>query len=72
MIDRQLLPLFAKMENLKSVQLNDRAAKDLEYYVKGLREDQVIYLNPFKEMPLMRALEIAEGKKLVVCSAYDG
>ena len=29
----QLLPLFAKMENLKSVQLNDRAAEELAFYV---------------------------------------
>lgn len=64
----QLIPLFAAMENLKSVQLNDRAAEELELYVQGLRPDQVIYLNPCEGMPAERALEIAAGHKLVVIS----
>jgi len=66
-----LLPLFARMENLKSVQLNDRASEGLEKYVKGLREDQVIYLNPCAGMPIEKALEIAKGRKLVVVGKYD-
>ena len=66
-----LLPLFAKMENLKSVQLNDRASEGLEHYVKELREDQVIYLIPCKGMPIEKALEIAKGKKLIVNGAYE-
>lgn len=61
-----LIPLFAKMENLKSVQLNDRAAAGLEHYVKGLRKDQVIYLNPCDGMPVEKGLEIAKGKKMVI------
>lgn len=65
-----LIPLFAKMQNLKSVQLNDRAAGDLELYVRGLRANQVIYLNPCKEMPLERGLEIAAGRRLVVVGDY--
>lgn len=67
----QLLPLFARMENLKSVQLNDRASEDLEFYVKGLREDQVIYLIPFDEMPAQRALEIAKSKRMVLVDKYE-
>jgi len=64
---RQLIPLFARMENLKCVQLNDRAAEDLEYYVKGLREDQVIYYYfPCEGMPLERALEIAKDKRMIL------
>lgn len=66
-----LLPLFAKMENLKSVQLNDRASDGLADYVKMLREDQVIYLIPSEGMPLERGLEIAKGKKLIVNGAYE-
>ena len=58
------------MQNLKSVQLNDRAAGDLELYVRGLRADQVIYLNLCKEMPLERGLEIAAGRRLVVVGDY--
>lgn len=67
---RQLIPLFARMENLKSVQLNDRAAEDLEYYVEGLREDQVIYFCPCEGMPLERALEIAKDKRMVIYGKY--
>ena len=62
----QLIPLFAKMENLKSVQVNDRAAEDLEYYVQGLREDQVIYLHPCPGMPVERGMEIAKDHRMVV------
>jgi len=63
---RQLIPLFAQMENLKIVQLNDKAAEELEYYVEGLREDQVIYLYPCEGMPEERALEIADGRSMVI------
>lgn len=66
-----LIPLFAKMKNLKSVQLNDRAAEGLEAYVKGLRDDQVIYLNPCEGMPLEKGLEIAKGRKLVVVANVE-
>lgn len=62
----QLIPLFARMENLKSLQLNDRAAEDLEYYVNGLREDQVIYLHPCAGMPVERGMEIANGHRMVI------
>jgi len=54
------------MENLKCVQINDRAAEELEYYVQGLREDQVIYLYPCKGIPIERALEIAGDKRMVI------
>ena len=62
----QLIPLFAKMENLKSVQVNDRAAEDLEHYVQGLREDQVIYLHPCPGMPVERGMKIAKDHRMVV------
>ncbi len=62
----QLIPLFARMENLKSLQLNDRAAEDLESYAKGLREDQVIYLHPCSAMPAEKGIEIAGGHRMVI------
>lgn len=79
---KQLMPLFARMENLKCVQLNDRAAEDLEcyakgyqaepqLYVEGLREDQVIYLNPCDGMPAERGLEIAKDRRLVLVGEYS-
>lgn len=61
-----LIPHFARMEHLKCVQLNDRAAEDLALYAEGLREDQVIYLNPCEKMPAEEGLRIASGRRLVI------
>lgn len=62
----QHIEAFRNMKNLKTVQLNDRAAGNLELYFKGLRGDQIIYLNPCPEMPVERALEITKGERLVI------
>ena len=67
----QLIPLFAKMPNLKCVQLNDKAAEDLQFYVDGLRDDQVIYLNPCEGMSTRQALQIAKNKKIVIVYGYE-
>lgn len=67
---RHLIPLFAKMPHLRSAQLNDRASEQLEDYVKGFREDQVIYLNPCEGMPAEKAREIAKDHKLIVVGAH--
>ncbi len=63
---------FRNMKSLKSVQLNDRAAEDIELYFKGLREDQLIYLVPCKGMPIEKALAITGGKRLVITSPVNG
>jgi len=60
------IPVFREMKNLRSVQLNDRAAEGLEDYFKGLRQDQIIYLRPFENMTAERAIEITGGKRLVI------
>ena len=60
------------MKSLKSVQLHDRAAEDLELYFKGLREDQLIYLVPCKGMTIEKALGITGGKRLVVTYPVEG
>lgn len=65
-----LIPLFASMENLKSVQLNDRAAEDLQFYVDGLRKDQVIYVIPCSGMTVEQAVAIA-GKRGIVLITHD-
>ena len=67
----QLIPLFAKMPHLKCVQLNDKAAQDLQFYVDGLRDDQVIYLNPCEGMSTKQALEIAKNKKIIIVYGYE-
>lgn len=62
----QHIETFKSMKNLKTVQLNDRAAGDLQKYFEGLRQDQIIYLDPGKEMSVERALEITKGERLVI------
>jgi len=66
---RQHIPLFARMKNLKNIQINDRAAEDLEAYRNGLREDQVLYIQPSQGMPAKRALEITGNRRVVI--SYD-
>jgi len=61
-----LIPVFRSMPNLKAVQINDRAALDLELYFAGLREDQIIYLMPCEGMTAETAMRISGGKKLVI------
>ena len=67
----QLIPLFAKMPHLKCVQLNDKAAEDLQFYVDGLRDDQVIYLNPCEGMTTKQALKLAGDKKIIIVYGYE-
>jgi hypothetical protein len=54
------------MKSLRAVQLNDRAALDLEAYFHGLRDDQIIYANLFDGMPLEKVLEITGGERVVI------
>jgi hypothetical protein len=66
-----LIPAFREMRNLRAVQINDKAACELQYYFEGLRDDQIIYLNPCDEMPVKKALEITKGKRLVIADNID-
>ena len=68
----QHLETFRNMKSLRSLQLNDRAAEDLEIYFNGLRDDQVIYLVPCEGMTVEKALEITKGKRLVINSRVLG
>lgn len=68
----QHVETFKNMKTLKSVQLNDRAAEDLEVYFNELRDDQIIYLNPCDGMPVRKAIEITKGQRLVVCANVNG
>ncbi len=63
---RQHLATWREMAELRAVQINDRAAEDLAWYFRELREDQVIYLNPTETMTAGRAVEISGGRRLVV------
>lgn len=62
----QLLESFSRMPHLHAIQVNDRAAHDLEAYYTHLRRDQILYLNPCEGMPIERALKITGGERLVI------
>lgn len=68
---RQHIENFRNMKSLRAVQVNDRAAEDLEYYFNGLRDDQIIYLCPCSGMTIERAMEITGGHRLVLCAAPE-
>lgn len=63
---------FRNMKSLRAVQVNDRAAEDLELYFKGLRDDQILYLCPCPGMTIERAMEITGGKRLVINARVEG
>jgi len=63
----QHIPVFRDMPHLRSLQLNDRAACDLKLYLEGLREDQIIYLNPCEDMTAEQAIRISGGNRIVLC-----
>lgn len=67
-----LIPIFRGMKSLKALQLNDRAAADLRLYYEGLREDQILYLNPCTDMTIEMAMEITGGDRLVIADTVDG
>ena len=62
------------MKNLRSLQLNDRAAEDLALYMEGLRDDQILYVMPCEKMPVERIVDISKGERVVLvesCAAPD-
>lgn len=63
-----LIPVFRSMEELRAVQLNDRASDGFARYFAGLREDQLIYVTPSEQMPLERILSISGGHRVIVQS----
>jgi len=67
----QHIPAFRDMASLRAVQVNDRAAEDLETYVGELRDDQVFYLNTTETMTFERALTITGGRRLVLVGEPD-
>lgn len=60
------LQIFRNMKSLKALPLNDRATEDLQAYFDWLRDYQIIYLNPCKNMTIEKALEITNGKRLAI------
>jgi hypothetical protein len=62
----QHIRVWQAMKSLRAVQINDRAAKDLEIYFRELRDDQIFYLSPTKMMTIERAMQITGGRRLVI------
>jgi len=67
----QHIKTWRSWDDLKAVQLNDRAADDFEAYFTGLRDDQLIYLNPSEAMPIEKALSISGGRRTIIVSDKD-
>jgi hypothetical protein len=62
----QHIPVWREMSSLRAVQLNDDAADSFDEYYRGLRDDQMLYLNPTASMTAARAISITGGSRLVV------
>ena len=56
------------MQHLRAIHVNDRACADLKAYFEGLRDDQIIYLNPCKEASIEDAVKITGGKRLIIAA----
>jgi hypothetical protein len=67
----QHIPTWRAMPALRAVQLNDRAAEDLALYHRGLRADQMLYVNPCDEMPAEEIVSITGGRRLVLVADID-
>ena len=61
----QHIPVWREMRSLRAVQVNDRAAEDLETYLREM-PDKVYYVNPCEGMPLERVEELAKGHRIVI------
>lgn len=62
----QHIPVWREMRSVRAIQVNDRAAEDLETYFRELRDDQILYLNPTPTMTVEQAMAITGGHRLVL------
>jgi len=62
----QHLATWKSLPSFRAFQINDRAAEDLEAYLRGLRDDQIMYVNAFAGMPFDRIMDITGGKRVVI------
>lgn len=67
----QHIPVWQKTKSLRAIQVNDQAANDLERYWVGLRDDQIIYVNPTPYMTLDRIMSITGGHRVVIVSNVE-
>ena len=62
----QHIPTWKAMPALRAVQINNRAAEDIALYLEGLREDQIMYVNPCDTMPVSKIMDITGGHRTVI------
>ena len=62
----QHIPTWRNMKSLRSMQLNDAAAEDLQFYFDGLRDDQILYVNTCPRMTTEKIMKITRGKRVVI------
>jgi len=62
----QHIPVWREMKDLRALQLNDDAAKDLEIYFNEMREDQIFYINTCPGMTTEKIMKITGGKRVVI------
>jgi hypothetical protein len=67
----QHVPTWRGMASLRSVQMNDRTAEDLEVYFNELRADQIAYVNPCDGMPVERIMQITGGQRVVIVADLE-
>jgi len=67
----QHIGTWREMQSLTAIQLNDRAAEDLEIYLREIPE-KVYYVNPCEGMPPARVEELAKTHKVVVVAEPPG
>lgn len=65
------IPIWSSRNEVKCIQLNDRAALDLGIFFRELRNDQILYVNYFDDMPLDKVLDITGGKRLVLAGEFN-
>ncbi len=68
----QHISVWREMKSLRAIQVNDRAARDMESYFQGLSKDQVLYVMPCEGMSVERILEITQGERLVIQADLPG
>ena len=67
----QHIPAWNERTSLRALQLNDRAAEDLEIYYRELRDDVVFYVNPCEGMPVERIVEITGAQRVVIVADLE-
>lgn len=59
---------WRNMESLRAIQVNDRAAEDLEIYLQEMPE-KVYYVDPCGGMPVEQVEALARAHKIIICHA---